>query len=271
MTNKTSFFGLLLLCFLLACGPDKNTSTSAISQEQSADLAETRDSLFKHYLENKPNDYPTQSILEKGKLYPVDAAPLDTSFLIFRGQLLDIIKAKDFIRLIAIVDQNIKASFGDDNGKAGFINMWNLNDPAKINQSELWANLEKVLREGGSFNVYDGGRSFTAPYTFSNWSDQYDGFEYVVVKGGGVRFRAEPNLSSKIITNFSHDYVKVLDMNGPEQTIGGETYNWVQVESLDGKMGYVWGKFIQSHVDFRASFEEKSPGKWRMVFFVAGD
>lgn len=271
MKNKTQFFSLLLLCFLFACGADKNTTGKNQSASQTADLAENRDSLYQHYLEAKPNDYPTKAILEKGKLYPVDAAPLDTSFLIFRGQLLDIIRTKDFVRLIPLIDQNIKADFGTDSGKAGFIEMWNLNDPTKINDSELWDTLEGVLKEGGSFGSYDGLRSFTAPYTYSNWSDQYDGFEYVVVKGGGVRFRALPNLNSKIITNFSHDMVKLLDLNGPEQTIGGETFNWAQVETLDGKMGYVWGKFVQSHLDFRAGFEEQAPGKWRMVFFVAGD
>ena len=149
--------------------------------------------------------------------------------------------------------------------------MWNLNDPNKINQSELWPTLERVLSEGGSFSSVNNVRLFTAPYSYSNWPDQYDGFEYVLVKGAGVRFRALPNLSSKILSNFSHDIVKLLELDGPEQTSGGETHRWAQVESLDGEMGYVWGKFIQSHLDFRAGFEEKAPGKWRMVFFLAGD
>ncbi|GAB5554011.1 MAG: hypothetical protein Sapg2KO_36020 [Saprospiraceae bacterium] len=272
MKNKTQFFCLLLLCFLFACGGrDKNATTTPTTSSPSPDLAAIQDSLYEYYMETRPNDYPKQPIIEKGKLYPVDEAPIITDFLIFRGQLLDIVREKDFVRLIPLIDQNIKADFGEDSGKAGFIKMWGLNDPAKINDSELWSTLERVLSEGGSFHSYDGKRSFTAPYTYSNWNDEYDGFEYVLVKGGGVRFRALPNLNSKIITNFSHDYVKLLDLNGPEQTIGGETYNWAQVESLDGEMGYVWGKFIQSHLDFRAGFEEQAPGKWRMIFFVAGD
>lgn len=272
MSNKSLYFCLLLICFLFACiDRDAKTSKNTSANDSSIDIQENRDSLYQHYMEAKSNDYSTKAILESGKLYPVDEAPLDSSFLIFRGQLLDIIRAKDFVRLMPLVDQNIKASFGDANGKEGFIQMWNLNDLNKINSSELWSTLESVLQQGGTFSSAGGRRSFTAPYTFSNWPDQYDAFEYMVVQGTGVRFRALPELNGKIITNLSHDIVKILDRNGPEQTIGGETHNWAQVESLDGEMGYVWGKFLQSPIDFRARFEEKAPGKWRMVFLVAGD
>lgn len=272
MSNKIKLFFLLLISALSSCvSQDSTKSSQGPSENQSDNTYENQDSLYQVYMDSKPNDYAIRPVLEKGKLYPVDEAPADSSFFIFRGQLLDIVRAKDFIRLIPLVDQNIKASFGEDSGKVGFINMWDLNDPDKITQSELWPTLERVLSEGGSFSRADGVRLFTAPYSFSDWPDQYDGFEYVLVKGAGVRFRALPDLGSKIISNFSHDIVKVLDQNGPEQTIGGETHPWVRVESLDGETGYVWGKFIQSHLDFRAGFEEKAPGKWRMVFFVAGD
>lgn len=265
MKTKNLFYLFLLFLTGLACGKqDKEQVNTEISQQVSA---AHRDSLYQHYLAEKPNDYPTDAILERGKLYPEDQAPLDSSFLIYRGQLLDAVRKKDLIALLPLVDQNIKCSFGGCQGKAGFAEMWDLDDPAKIKDSPLWSELEAVLTEGGAF---DRQGRFTAPYIFANWPESYDAFEYAVIAGRMVRMRAEPRLGTSIVTNLTYDILKLVNTNGPEETIGGETHRWIQLETLDGKPGHVWGKFVASSVDFRAGFEQKE-GSWKMTFFLAGD
>lgn len=266
--KTTKIILLTVLTFLgLACGRSKDgaaKSGAAPTEEMDAVM---KDSLYHHYLTEKPNDYPTKAILEKGKLYPEDGAPLDTSFLIYRGELLKAVRQKDFLSLLPMIDNNIKCSFGDCQGKAGFAELWQLDDPEKVASSEVWSILEKVLTEGGAF---DGDHRFVVPYIFANWPASYDAFEYGLIAGGGVRMRAGSDLGSKILKTLSHDIVKILDTQGKEETIGGETFPWIKVETLDGVSGYVWGKFVASSVDFRAGFEKDEEG-WGMTFFVAGD
>jgi hypothetical protein len=265
MKTKNLLFLLLMLAALLSCG-QKETGQADTEADAISTLA-NRDSLYQHYFAEKPNEYPTKAVLEKGKLYPEDQAVLDSSFLIYRGQLLDAIQNKDLIALLPLLDQNIKCSFGDCQGKAGFAEMWHLDTPDKGKASPLWAELESVLIEGGSFN---GERRFTAPYIFTNWPESYDAFEYAVIAGRMVRMRAEPRLGASIVTNLTYDIVKVVNTNGPDETIDGETHRWIQLETLDGKAGHVWGKFVASPIDFRAGFEQRD-GRWKMIFFLAGD
>lgn len=265
MKTKNLFYLCLLVGLTLAC---RNKNNNSEGTEVAAVLSvEARDSLYQHYLAEKPNEYPTKAILEKGKLYPADAAPLDSSFLIYRGKLLDAVRNKNLIALLPLIDQNIKCSFGGCQGKAGFAEMWELDQPDQIAASPLWLTLEQILVEGGAF---DNGDFFTAPYIYANWPDAYDAFDYGAIAGRMVRMRAEPRLGTSIVTNLTYDIVKVLDADGPEETINGETYPWVKLETLDGKSGHVWGKFVASSIDFRAGFEQKA-GDWKMTFLVAGD
>lgn len=265
MKTKNLLYLCLLITGILACRnkkvtPEETKSATILSIED-------RDSLYQRYLAEKPNEYPIQAVLEKGKLYPEDQASLDSSFLIYRAQLLDAVRNKDLIALLPLMDQNIKCSFGGCQGKLGFAEMWDLNTSDKGKNSPLWSKLESVLIEGGSF---DGQGRFTAPYIFANWSESYDAFEFGVIVGRMVRMRSEPRLGTSIVASLTYDVVKVLDVDGPEETIGGETHRWIQLETLDGKPGHVWGKFVASPIDFRAGFEQKD-GRWKMIFFLAGD
>lgn len=265
MKTKTLLYLCVLLTATLAC---RNNNTDQPDAKNSTVLtAEDRDSLYQYYLNKKPNDYPTDAILEKGKLYPEDAAPLDSSFLIYRGRLLEAVQNKDLIALLSMLDQNIKCSFGDCTGKAGFAQLWELDNPDQIGQSPLWQEMEKVLVEGGSFD--DSGH-FAAPYIYANWAETYDAYEYGVIAGRMVRMRAEPRLGTGIVKNLTHDVVKIVDRDGPDETINGETHPWVELQTLDDKNGHVWGKFVASSIDFRAGFQKKA-GDWKMTFFLAGD
>lgn len=267
MKTTTIILLAILPWLMLTCGKKQGDNSSSETLSAAQNFEENKDSLYQYYLSQPPNDFPTKAVFEKGKLYPEDGASLDTSFFIYRGQMLEAVGKKDFLALLPMLDKNIKCSFGTCEGKAGFAELWQLDNPEKVAASELWPILERVLTNGGAF---DQENRFVAPYIFSNWSESYDAFEYGLIAGGGVRMRASPDLGSKILKNLSHDIVKILDTQGPDETIGGETFPWIQVETLDGTMGYVWGKFVASSIDFRAGFEKDAEG-WGMTFFLAGD
>ncbi|MEN0002836.1 MAG: SH3 domain-containing protein [Bacteroidota bacterium] len=215
------------------------------------------------------NPFPTAQVLEVGKLNPVDEAPLDTMFFLLREDLKDAVARKDIFELLKWVDEDIKCSFGAESGLEGFIQLWGLDTPAKTQQSLLWGVLGDLLEQGGVFS--DNGRRFTMPYTFATFPDQYDSFTHGAITGSGVRIRERPDLNAGVVQSVSYEIVKIVERTAEELTIGGETHPWVKVALLNGKEGFVFGKFVASPLDYRAIFEQKAGEGWRMTVLVAGD
>ena len=120
-----------------------------------------------------------QTCAQVAKLYPVDEASKDPSFLGFKARLLTAIQRRDSAFILSILSPKITSSFGGDGGIAEFTEWWKLDRPG----SELWKTLGTVMALGGSF---DGKDTFSAPYTFSKFSDEFDAFEYGVVMGKDV-------------------------------------------------------------------------------------
>lgn len=268
-------FLFVLLLLLSACGSKSDTSSdqAAVSEIEPARLSKSNaDSLravFQSFYEQRKDWYPSKFIIEAGKLNPVDEALKDTSFFIFRETLLKAIRQKDAFGLLEKTSQNIKYSFGEDGGLAGFVQLWELDSPEGIERSLIWDKLENVLTKGGSFG--DGGKTFTAPYHYGLFPDEYDAFTHGVVIGTGVRMRTAPDLRAPVVKSVSYEIIEIVGETATFETIGGEEYPWVQVKLLDGREGYIWGKFIGSPIDFRAGFSEQADGSWLMHFFVAGD
>lgn len=188
-------------------------------------------------------------------LKPVDEAAQQASFLSFRHQLLKTLERKDVKGLLAIVDKDIKASFGTENGISGFKELWKLDQPAS---SDIWRELTTVLKMGGSFS---NTTTFVAPYVFSQWPETMDAFENAAVLGSNVRIRAKPDLNASILKTVSYEILPVEF---------GENQHWVTVKLSGGKKGYIASQYIRSSVDYRAFFE-KIKGRWQMTVFVAGD
>ncbi len=204
----------------------------------------------------------------KGKMLPVDQAALNPDFESFRKRVLRIIEYKDVNGLKDILDKNIKFSFGDPTGKENFIQHWKLNN--KGTQSEVWKELRDVMDLGGYFEEANQKR-FVAPYTFAELPNEYDPFEYGIITAENVRMRSRPGLNGKVLETLSYDLVKMIQTRQRDiQTIAGETYPWHQVETLDGKKGYVFGQYLRTQIDYRAFFEEND-GDWKMTIFIAGD
>ncbi len=256
--------GSWLSCSGNGASPDAGAETAAPAAPDPDSLRQAYEDL----MAQREDPMPTASIREAGKLYPVDEAPLDTSFFVFRENLRRAVAERNIFAVMESVDENIKASFGAEEGLADFVRIWGLESEEKTQQSELWSVLSKVLEGGGTFQ--QGRRQFTAPYVFSTWPEQYDAFTHAAITGAGVRLRSAPSLNSRTLTQVSHDIVELLGKTPGTETVNGITAPWAHVRTLDGTEGYVWGGFVASPIDFRAIFREED-GRWKMAVLVAGD
>ncbi len=196
---------------------------------------------------------------------PVDGAKKDASFTAFRSRLIKAAEKRDSKYILSIVDRNIKIGFGEDNGIADFKRVWKL----VRRNSDFWDEFLKAIRNGGDFD----NKLFTAPYTFSSWPDDVDGFDYNVIFGNNVNLREAPSADAKVIGKLSYNVVKVdfeksakVGKPGTDQ----EKVTWYQVTTMGGLTGFVSSEYVRSHIDYRAGFEKKR-GAWKMVFFLAGD
>jgi len=188
----------------------------------------------------------------------VDEASRQPDFFSFRAQLQTSLARHNADAVIAILDPNIKLSFGGDDGIENFRRMWR---PTEAD-SELWAELGAVLALGGTFSSES---SFTAPYVFSKWPDRFDGFEHVALIAANVRIRSAPQADASTVASLSFAILPVARANGIVEADG-----WTAVQ-LDGKQtGYVASHFVRSPISYRAMFN-KTNGRWLMTLFLAGD
>ena len=193
------------------------------------------------------------------KLHPADEASQDPSFVAFRTSLLDALAKKDKAFVIGILDPDIKVSFGPDHGVAGFERHWELDRPQS---SDLWRELTTVLSLGGRLREGDGAVEFWAPYTFTDFPNDWDAFESAAILGANVNVRASPGNDSPILEQLTFDVVR---------TTGQDTGEWVKIVTPGGKEGYVARRYIRSPIDYRAAFVKGATGGWRMRLLVAGD
>ena len=198
-------------------------------------------------------------------LKPVDEGSSDTSFKLFRDKLIAAVKARDAKYVLSVVDPKIKNSFGDSDGVANFKKMWKIDSP----QSELWDELLFILTHGGAFSREGASKTFMAPYVYSSFPEDLDAFEHSAIVGENVNLRATPFTTAPVVASLSYNLVKV-DYNNSIRKKTDEDYEWLKVETLGGKSGFVQDRFVRSSVGYRAGFEKKR-GQWKMTFLLAGD
>ncbi len=259
------------LLVLSGCGGDTPPETAAataapVAPAQSEQQLRER---YQKYYAALPDTLPTYQAEAEGKLYPVDEAPLDTAFFVFREQLRESVRNKDVMAVLSMIDTNIQIGFGAENGQSAFVKQWELGTPEQNAASPLWQILGDVLDKGGTFTL--DADVFFAPYVYSTWPEQYDPFEYAALTGEGVRLRSQPGLKSQVLATISYDIVRVLTFGEEDDVIDGKAYTWDQVELSDGKQGYIYGQFLYQPVNWRAGFQRGTDGRWLMNMFLAGD
>lgn len=258
---------LAVVPLLSSCGGSGQDSSETETADKPALSRDSMRLLYQQFYAARTDSMPAYQPRGEGHLYPVDEAPLDTVFYVFREQLRRAVHNRDVFALLDATAKDISISFGEENGFAKFVNTWSL-DSKQPDTLEVWGILEQILDGGGTFT--DGRKNFEAPYVASTWPEKYDAFDYGAITGAGVRLRAQPNLNSRILETISHNIVLVLSED-QNQEIDGESYPWIQVETLGGVQGYVWGKFIGYPVGYRAGFRRQDNDEWRMAYLVTGD
>ncbi len=197
---------------------------------------------------------------------PVDEAAKDRSFLAFRTRLIAAAERKDAKFIDSIIDPDIKISFGIENGAANFRKFWN----PEAKDSKFWEEFTAVIKNGGAF--FGEGRNkynaFAAPFPHTSWPDDLDAFEHQLIFGTNVNLREGPSVEAKVLDRLSYNVVKAVQ--DPEAPMSEERPEWIKIETLGGKSGYVNSRYVRSPIDYRAGFEKKR-GQWKMTFFVAGD
>ncbi len=269
-TMRRGTIYVMLLYAVLSAGCSGGTEPEGAAEDslerkaQKADPASLRQA-YQNYQEAREDPMPTHQIEEAGKLYPVDEAPLDTAFFVFREELIDAVEEKNIFAVMEAVADDIKVGSGGENGIAAFAGAWQLESEEKTQQSPLWKVLAEMLRRGGAF--HKDRRRFVAPYVYATWPEEYDAFTHAAVNGAGVRLRSEPSLRSRILTMVSYDIVEFLGEEDKTETIDGKTYPWIHLKTPDGTEGYLWGKFIDRPTGYRAGFEKRDD-VWKMVFLL---
>jgi hypothetical protein len=193
------------------------------------------------------------------RLEPIDEAPQDQSFLMFRNEMLDAIKEKDSALLLSLISPTVEVGFGGDpNTVEEFAKVWHIDSP----DSPLWDELGAALRMGGTFATHNGQRVFCAPYVSGAWPPDADPFSYTAVIARNVRLRARPDPNAPVLGTLSYNILKVVDWTADR--------HWVKVMTDNGTIGFVSAKFLRASIDYRAFFTQIN-GKWMLTAFVAGD
>ena len=196
------------------------------------------------------------------RLAPMDEGPRDASFLKFRNEFKAIVARKDAKALMKIITPNIQNSFGGDNGAANFKKMWKPQE----SKSDVWPVLKLVLDMGGNF---DSKTEFSAPYVFSAFPSDLDGFETVAVTSPDAVLRDKPKADATIVRKLDYDILTLKNGAKKLQHEAGPN-DWLEVNDAAGKHGFVLQRDARSPIDFRAGFK-KIKGRWRMVDLVVGD
>lgn len=184
---------------------------------------------------------------------------------------------KNYEVVLSFVEDEIKWSFGGDDGKSGFIKEWRLDSCPQ--NSELWPELNEIFRLGGG-RLYektgDELPTYTTPYTF-NAETALDCFDFHYITGSGVNLRERPGTDSKVIRKIDYEAVYTrFEFNSHDierfsyGEISGGKKPWYMVATADRKTGYVFGDYIRSPIDYRLGMTKTKKG-WKISFFIAGD
>jgi hypothetical protein len=195
------------------------------------------------------------------RLLPRDEA--NESFRQFRSEALRALAGKDTAFLYGMLAPEIRNSFGGDDSVSGFKRIWKMDNP----QTDVWMALTRVLTMGGEQST---DSTFMAPYAFAFWPDSIESFDHVAVIGDTVRVLDAPSSGARVLGSASNSILKFREWRGmPESDIAADT-TWAHVELPDGTTGWISGASVYSPVSWRAMFVHRE-GRWRMVFFAAGD
>ncbi|MCC7001089.1 MAG: hypothetical protein IT357_02945 [Gemmatimonadaceae bacterium] len=177
------------------------------------------------------------------------------SFAAFRDTLFTVIAARDTTALFALLAPDIKSSFGGDEGLEGFRAHWEL----ASGSTRLWTVLQDVLMQSGRFEGLD---RYVAPYTYFGLPDSLDPYTHLIARKSAVRVFARADTTSRVVGILAYHVVRLADTLPPEP--------WVGIALKDSAVGFVQSEFVRSPLDYRITIVRED-GRWRIIYFLAGD
>lgn len=271
MKNLFRLLYFFTFIIIFACNNNKNPAPTASTKSTRVVNQDSLRLAYGALMKQKPTLLPPKQIIEPGKLYPVDEGQTDTSFYVFRAELLKVLEAKDEFKLIEMVGDSIQNA--DDAseflfGISSFVEKWKLD--VNKDSSQVWSVLTKIISQGGVFDeTHD---NFVAPYYIATFPDTvYDGYDVGVLTGEGVRVRAGTSVNSQVLKTISYDILPVLNWQEKEDIIDGETNYWVKVKYTENKVGYIFGKFLGSPHDYYATFTKQPNGSWLLTALLLSE
>ncbi|MDF0708065.1 SH3 domain-containing protein [Flagellimonas okinawensis] len=210
--------------------------------------------------------FSTVNLSAQGEFLPPKMEISDYSLSKFLTELTLAVGKQDKQFIVDHLDPHILNNFGGDGGIDEFKMQWNLEGDS----TNLWEILENILLIGGPGHIsstYEN--SYTLPFTFSDWPEEYDAFEHYYVLGNNVNVRDKPTTeNSEVIGQLSYQIVKISDIE--ENRISEET-KWLHITTVDNSLsGFVYGKYLVSPIGYRMGLIKRNNG-WMINMLVAGD
>ena len=152
----------------------------------------------------------------------------------FMFQLQEIVKEKNFKKLVNVVAQDVTVSYGEAiYGKSKFKEYWrDIN-----NQELLWEILQRMLTLGGDNYKYQNQNAFIFPYLKNErfyYGVKKEWFNLAVITDSAVPLYDDSN--HKLLESLSYDIVEITDHSesglSKISTICGNKKGWVQDDKL---------------------------------------
>jgi hypothetical protein len=210
---------------------------------------------------------------QEGFLYPKNTVVRNTGVSAFVENLKQVVQSKDTTGLYGYIDEDILNSFGGNGGISEFKQYWNMAGEGL----RIWKILDELLKLGGTLNLDLDSKNVvgaTWPYTFTEFPDKLDAYDYVIVTGSGVAMRKESSVDSEIITRLSYNILEFdneLTYSNPDNPMDEELdeARWFAVK-YNGEIGYMSAKYIRSPIDYRMTIFLTEDG-WKITMLIAGD
>ncbi len=204
----------------------------------------------------------TVAIEKITQLLPPKGVQGNSYFNAFYSELERAVKVQDR----EFIEKHIseKAISLTGSGKEQFISHWDIDNAF----SPFWSHLEQALRVGGSFDKES--KVFIAPYFSGNFPEEYDRQSHGIANAEGVSLREDPSIHAPRIARLNYDIVEVLPQKGidiVEETLSGETHPWIKVKTIDGQIGFIFGKYISRPNDQHVRIELIN-SEWRITQFA---
>lgn len=214
----------------------------------------------------------------KTVLPPINTSGQYQDFQEFIKEFQVKLRAKDVKFLTAHTAKDIKWSFGGENGKNGFLTHWQILEQPQ--NSSLWHELATVIHLGCTSSPGQDGKgpSHVCPYVYSEFPDNFDAYENLVITAKNVNIREKPLQTSTIRATVSYEIVKEKSpddsckrQNSVKTERCQNSCDWSLIELYSSKIqGYVCKRYLRSPIDYRAIFERIND-RWLLTVFVSGD